>query len=145
LATWCQEILVTSFEVRNAGIEHEPVSNEDAFSVGVDDGKPGGRSVLFMCMVEEGEFDSGLGLDTYCITVESGALCYGGVKEVRLTRSLLELSCSPFVCEKLGLDDVQVLAFELQITDIAFEELRSGLRRVFSYGKLDERPRLVGL
>ncbi|MER7997809.1 Imm10 family immunity protein [Streptomyces sp. NPDC095613] len=127
-----------SFTVRRAGVEHYPLDEDDAFSVGVDDGETSGRNILFMCMEEEEDSD----LERYCLSVESGRSYYGGIERLELTRSRLKIDLDEEAVETLRLDSGQ-LDLPLEIPDDSFEELKSGLHRVFGYGR-EPSPVLIG-
>ncbi|MHC5703877.1 Imm10 family immunity protein [Streptomyces tirandamycinicus] len=129
-----------SFTVRRAGVEHYPLDEDDAFSVGVDDGDTtgAGRSILFMCMEEEEDED----LERYCLSMETGLSHYGGVERLELRRDRLTIDLDEDAVDTLRLETNR-LDLPLEIPEDSFEELRSGLYRVFGYGR-EDRPELIG-
>ncbi|WP_073948716.1 Imm10 family immunity protein [Streptomyces kebangsaanensis] len=81
-----------------------------------------------------------LELDSYCIVSENGGVHYGGLKEVTLQPDRLVLQFLDDAVEELDLPSGVV---ELGIAPgIDIDEIRSGLRRVLSYGNPGKIPRM---
>lgn len=127
------------FTVRRAGTEHEPLDEGDAFSFGVDDGSTAGHSILFMRTADE-DLSEELDLDPYCISLENGRSHYGGVIRIELDRERLRFYVSDVAADALRVDSTH-WDLALEISDQSYEELRSGLRRVFSS---TNGPELIG-
>ncbi|MEW1832331.1 Imm10 family immunity protein [Streptomyces sp. NPDC088196] len=128
-----------SFTVRRAGVEHYPLDDDDAYSFGIDDGSASGRSVLFMCMENE-EIEEGADLEMYCLSLENGRSYYGGIQRIDISRERLRVELDDEAVEVLRADP-SPWDLALDISDEVYEELKAGLRRVFSVG---EGPELVG-
>lgn len=71
----------------------------------------GARALLFSRSDSIDEQDALLGMDTYCISTETGANFYGGVESARLNGAALELRLGADAVGALGLPGELVLRF----------------------------------
>jgi hypothetical protein len=79
-----------SFDVREIGFENP--SEENVVVVGLAEYPAGGgRNLIFQRSIEFDDQDRALGMDTYCLTVETGAIYYGGVTGCVLDGALLTI------------------------------------------------------
>jgi hypothetical protein len=112
----------------------------ETFTVFVADREDGdGYQLDLQCMMAEPTAqDVGLELDSYCIVNEGGGVHYGGLEEVTLLPDRFILRFRDDAVEELDLpSNVVHLGIGSQI-DI--DEMRSGLRRVLTYGNPEKIP-----
>jgi hypothetical protein len=123
----------------------EVAEDEYAFTVGVAESTSSGPVLLMMCDVTDpGPHEVGQGMDTYCLVREDqAATFYGGVDEVHLERHSLALRFRPDAAEALSVQEQ--VRWTLAVSDADHELLAHGLRRVFSFGREDQRPVLTGV
>lgn len=112
-----------------------------------EDSDGGGRNLIIQCSLEPPDVQqTGLGLDTYCLMNEEGAVQYGGVTAARLHKNRLTLSLDAAAAEELGLgsraDDLRI---SLKVGEDAVRRLADGLRRVLTYGNPAQRPQSLEL
>jgi hypothetical protein len=132
------------FTARSAGVDEDP--ELECLSAGVsEDGDDGGFVLIFQCgLFEPDEQDVRVGQDTHCLVTADQGTAYGAVTRVVLRDKVLRVTVAEDCLGALGLDDPDIEAV-LDVDDDAVEELRSGLRRVFAYGRPDARPAVVEL
>lgn len=106
-----------------------------------EDDNGDGHHLDLQCMPDEPSPQNvRLGLDSYCIVSESGGVQYGGLKEVALHPDRLVLQFMDDAVEELELPSGVV---ELGIAPgVDIDEIRSGLRKVLSYGNPGQIPRM---
>jgi Immunity protein 10 len=73
------------------------------------------------------EQDSFLGMDTYCVSTDSGATFYGGVESAKVNATELAVRFTPEAAETLGVPRDLLLQFE---DEAALTVAGDGLRRV---------------
>src|SRR5262245_23669612 len=74
--------------------------------------------------------DRRLGLDTYCLSVPSGATAYGGVVRCSIDGNVLSLVLTPETADVLGVPGE--CRFPLRVDAQTVERLRRALRTVFA-------------
>lgn len=72
--------------------------------------------------------DIELGMDTYCIVDDSGAICYGGVEWCTLDEDALVLSLIPEAAEELGYERIEA---SLQLSPEEYGQLEMALPQIF--------------
>jgi hypothetical protein len=87
----------------------------------------GERLEVSRALVED-EQSRALGLDTYCLSTEAGATCYGGVASWSLSAGTLEILLDATAAETLGVEGG--LRIELNVGREAQEAAKAGLTRV---------------
>lgn len=123
------------FDVR--AVAEEELSMDGCLVVGLAEEKDGGgRSLLFQRWLG-GDLagdrqDRLLGMDTYCISNESGATVYGGVSSWGLEGDVLVLCLSTESAEALRLG--RECRFRLLVDRQSIARLVEGLSRVLSSG-----------
>lgn len=80
------------------------------------------------------------GTDSYCVVNESGGVHYGGLRGVTMLTDLLVLSFSDEAIEALNLPS-NVIPLGIA-SGVDLGALRTGLRRVLTYGNPQKFPRL---
>lgn len=88
-----------------------------------------GRRLELQRALSFDEQDRRNGMDTYCLSTESGASHYGGVRSWRLTRGLLTLELDARAEKALGASAFEV---KLQIFQPKMEKILADLRHVLS-------------
>jgi hypothetical protein len=88
--------------------------------------------LIFQLGLSLDEQDFALGMDTYCLTNETGASSYSSVIRCSLTDDLLTLQLAPEAAQLF--DGMDKLLLSLKIDAASIEQLRQGLRRVLSAG-----------
>ncbi|MFG2512765.1 hypothetical protein [Streptomyces sp. NPDC048584] len=106
-----------------------------------EDDNGDGRHLDLQCMPDEPSAQNvRLEMDSYCIVSEGEGVHYGGLKEVTLQPDRLVLRFLDDAVEELELPSDVV---ELGIAPgVDVDEIRSGLRRVLSYGNPGKIPRM---
>jgi hypothetical protein len=120
--------------------------NQDAFVVGLSENEAGdGAYLMFQSGLRPPDAqDAALGLDSYCILDEDGAVQYGGVTRAVLADATLTLTLTEEAAEELGLaEDARTLALDVPAQDVP--RLAEGLNRIFTYGDPDKQPELSGI
>jgi Immunity protein 10 len=119
--------------------------NQDAFVVGLSENEAGdGAYLIFQSGLRPpDERDGLLGLDSYCILDEDGAVQYGGVTRAVLAGATLTLTLTEAAAEELGVsNEARTLVLDVPAEDAA--RLAEGLNRIFTYGNPDKQPELSG-
>ena len=120
--------------------------NQDAFIVGLSENGAGdGACLIFQNGLRPpDEQDGVLGLDSYCIVDEEGAVQYGGVTRAVLAEATLTLTLTEAAAEELGvLNDARTIVLGVPAADVP--RLAEGLNRIFGYGNPDKQPELSGI
>ncbi|MEV6987483.1 Imm10 family immunity protein [Sphaerisporangium sp. NPDC051017] len=132
------------FTAREVGVEEEP--ELECLTAGLAEGTDGsGMVLMFMCSTcEPDDQDVALGMDTYCVVTADQGTAYGAVNEITLHEKLLRVVVAPDALDALSLSDPEIEAV-LQVSDESIEQLRSGLRRILTYGRVDARPSIMNL
>ncbi len=120
--------------------------NQDALVVGLSENEAGdGAYLIFQSGLRPpDEQDGVLGLDSYCILDEEGAVQYGGVTRAVLADATLTLTLTEAAAEELGvLNDARTIVLGVPAADVA--RLAEGLNRIFGYGNPDKQPELSGI
>lgn len=101
----------------------------------------GGSFDLQITIAPPDEQDVRLGMDTYCITVDAGPTCYGGIERCTFHGSIVSFELTPQAADALGI--AKEIAFD--ITDAVCDrgEIEAGLRRVFERAR--ERVKFVSM
>ncbi|MEU5990240.1 Imm10 family immunity protein [Spirillospora sp. NPDC047418] len=97
-----------------------------------------GQALLFMCRAAP-ESESRRDAETYCLSTDSGAVHYGGVRECVLEGRTLRLRLTRAAARDLEIGPDLTIALEFE--DGALDELRGGLRRVLTTGPRRDRPK----
>ena len=118
--------------------------NKDAFVVGLSEDQTGeGAYLILQCgLTEPSASDAATGLDTYCLLDEEEAVQYGGVTRAALDGNILTLSLNEEAADELGLASRTII---LTVPGQDTGRLAEGLRRIFTYGNPENRPRLAGI
>ena len=90
-----------------------------------------GRRLELQLALSFDEQDRRNGMDTYCLSNESGASHYGGVQTWALTNGVLTLDLVPAASNALGVSGYQV---ELRVPQPEILKISEGLRRVLGDG-----------
>ena len=85
-----------------------------------------------VCMTNRAEQDEALGLDTYCLSDEEGAVFYGGVASCVLAQGTLTLQLTPEAATTLAMG--RSCHLDLHVDPSALVQLREGLRRILTGG-----------
>jgi hypothetical protein len=88
-----------------------------------------GRRLELQRALSFDEQDRRHGMDTYCLSNESGASHYGGVQTWTLTNGLLTLDLDPAASNTLGASGYEV---ELRVPQPEIDNVMTGLRRVLN-------------
>ena len=91
-----------------------------------------GRRLELQRALSFDEQDRQCGMDTYCLSTESGASHYGGVRSWRLTQGVLTIELEIEAAEALGMSSFEV---KIQATQYDVEQLVAGLRLVLGDSK----------
>ncbi|MDP8921868.1 MAG: Imm10 family immunity protein [Chloroflexota bacterium] len=104
---------------------------------------PDGSEALELQMALSGfdEQDVGLGMDTYCLVLPSGATFYGGVRACIREGSSLGLYLTDAAAEALGVPPL--LRLRLLIDEERQAEVAAGLRRVLTCGRDVPEPLIL--
>lgn len=81
--------------------------------------------------------------ESYCLVTETAATVYGGIKAVTLRGGTLQIRLTRTAANELGLPTR--LTVTLDVEDRALQDLRDGIRQVFSYssrGGQESPPKL---
>lgn len=102
----------------------------NAFVVCLAEDRDGaGRRVELQRALSFDEQDRRNGMDTYCLSNESGASHYGGVQAWTLKNGVLTLDLDPAASNALGVSGYEV---ELRGAQSEIRRISEGLRRVLS-------------
>ncbi|WP_406270858.1 Imm10 family immunity protein [Actinacidiphila glaucinigra] len=113
---------------------------EAGFSEGVDD--PGFTLLIQRSDYEPDEQDISLGFDTYCL-VTGGRTHYGGILRVEWDGGVLRFDVSTHAAAVLNVPENLTVRFEAPAEDV--EAYLTGLPEILDWGRMEERPVLVGL
>lgn len=120
--------------------------NQDAFVVGLSENEAGdGAYLIFQSGLRPPDEQDGLlGLDSYCILDEDGAVQYGGVTRAVLADATLTLTLTEAAAGELGVPgEARTIVLDVPAEDAA--RLAEGLNRIFTYGNPDKQPELSGI
>lgn len=136
------EGVTIQFEAAGGGTEESPGTEDGWFEVGVSENSDGsGRVLVFQCLLAEpDEQNTSLGMDTYCISNESGGSTYAGIDAVEANEEHLRVTFTDTAAEELELTDKEVDVSLRKLSDDTIAEIHAGLRRVLAYGRADARP-----
>lgn len=125
------------FVVRRVGIVEFPevmeFPREQVYIVGLAEYTDGsGRNLIFQMAYANDKQDVRLGLDTYCVTNEMAAVVYGGVTAcvLEIEEEQLLLRFTPEAATEL--DVPERCRLRLEVDQLSVEQMRQGLRRVFT-------------
>jgi hypothetical protein len=82
------------------------------------------------------EQDKSLGMDTYCICTEQGAVCYGGIASWSLVENELRIVLDTRAAIALGVKDG--FSIELEVDSETRDRLKDGLQRVLNATRLPQ-------
>lgn len=120
---------VTVISARVVAVEEMTDLNTLAVVFAEREDGSGGRLELQRALSFD-EQDRAEGMDTYCLSMSSGATHYGGVLSWSLTPGTLELTLSREAAVDLGLDELVQVAVQMA-PELALK-VRDGLRRVLA-------------
>ena len=130
--------------VRRTAVEDDP--DGDVRIVAMADTEAGNnRYLMVQCPLTEPDAqDAELGMDSYCLLDEKGAVHYGGVRRAVLRGDTLQLTFDEEATAELELpgDTVTLL---LRVPDEQVRRLGQGLHDVLSYGAARHRPEVLQL
>lgn len=125
--------------VRRAVAEENP--HGDVRTAAMADTEDGdNRYLIVQCLLSEPDAQNRrLGLDTYCLLNEEGAVHYGGVLSAVLRGRTLEFAFDDDAAAELELPGSTV-ALELRVPEEGIAELARGLARILTYGDPRQHP-----
>ena len=100
----------------------------------------GGRSLLFQSKLDS-DYDAQdvrLGQDTHCVCDEDAVVAYAAVAACELTDSTFALTYAPEAAAELGVPER--CRYPLDLEPQTIEQVRTGLRRVLSSGRVVTDP-----
>lgn len=115
------------FDARAIAFLRDEDLEADVLALAEQEDGSGRRVELQRALVVTDE-DRQLGMDTYCLVVETGATHYGGIEACTLDDGVLELRLSPEATEDLGVDG----GFRVRVGDEpgAVQAVTDGLRAI---------------
>ena len=103
-----------------------------------------GRSLSFQRTLHEVEQDDvDMGMDSYCVSADSGASVYGALLAVRRDGRVVTFSFVPEDAQLLRVDET--VEVEIDVDDLMLETVMDGLRKVLLWGREASIPSLQGL
>jgi len=135
------------FSAAAGGAEQSPETEDGWFEVGVSENSDGtGRVLVFQCLLEEpDEQNRRLGMDTYCVSNESGGSTYAGVEAVEADSARLRVIFTDTAAEELELADKEVEVDVSGLPGDTIADINAGLRKVLAYGREDARPNRISI
>jgi hypothetical protein len=108
----------------------EDLSEDGTLTIGFSEEPDGGGRVLILMRAKSfDQKDVALGMDTYCLTDETGRTVYGGVVRHELSRDTLRLVLEPEAARKLGLPTE--VSLRLQLDPETRGRVEKALRQMF--------------
>lgn len=134
--------MVIRFVAGAGGSEEAPDREDNWFEAGVSENPDGsGRVLIFQCQLEEpDEQDTSLGMDTYCVSNESGGSTYAGIESIEVDRERLRVVLTDASAEELELSDTEIEVDISGLDDDVVSQVHDGLRRILAFGRPDARP-----
>jgi hypothetical protein len=103
-----------------------------------------GRSLSFQRTLHEVEQnDVDMGMDSYCVSADSGTSVYGALLAVRRDGRVVTFSFVPEDAQLLRVDET--VEVEIDVDDLMLETVMDGLRKVLLWGREASIPSLQGL